>query len=144
MAKYVNKKPGILGFNVKGKNEKGETAYTERTVNPGEVFEAEKGDIPEHFFTNGWFEEAKDIPEGQKSQELPESADRPLNPRLDGPNPTQGSGTSDRQSTTDKDAQKSGTYDNKPARDNTNTDVKGTSGGTNPTSGTTDDSHKRK
>jgi hypothetical protein len=126
MAKYQNQKQSILGLSFKGD-------AAPRTIGPGEIFEANKEDIPEHYFTQGWIVDAKDIKQGD-GKEVSPTADKPLNPKFDGPNPTQGSGTSDRQSTTDADAAKSGTYDRTTTgtKDNHNVDVAGTSGGTNP------------
>lgn len=133
--KYKNNKQSILGLNFKGES-------SPRTINPGEIFEAEKDDIPQHYFDQGWIVEAKDVKDAPK--QVSDTADRPLNPQYDGPNPTQGSGTSDRQSTTDADAAKSGTYDRtlSGTQNNTNTDVSGTSGGTNPSDSPTHKSKK--
>lgn len=106
MAKYKNNKAGVLGLNFSGES-------GARTVNPGEVFEANKEDIPEHYFTQGWIAEAKD---GEVSGQNPDvanpNADQRIDPKFEGPNPTQGSGTSAFKSETDKAAKDSGAYDN--------------------------------
>lgn len=144
MAKYRNQKPGILGLAVTKTDKEGNRVSSDLTVGPGEVFEAEKADIPQLYLDNGWIVDAKDDGKGGKAGARSETADQPLNPALEGPTPTQGSGTSPYQSTTDADAQKSGTYGG--PRDHV--DVKGTSGGTNPTDATrqadTHDDKKKK
>lgn len=108
MAKYINRKPSIIGLNVTGEGTQGPT-----TVNPGEVFEAEKDQIPKHYFDQGWVEEYKGAQSDKDAEKtISESADRPI-PReqLAGPNPVQGSGTSMEKSETDEAAKKSHAYD---------------------------------
>jgi hypothetical protein len=113
MAKFRNAKPGIIGYSLKaetGEDGKPKGPAGQRTVGPGEIFEAEKSDIPEHYFTQGWIVEAKDSDANAQQQQLSATADVPLNPKYDGPNPTQQSGTSVNKSETDKAAQDSGAY----------------------------------
>ena len=148
MPKYQNAKPSILGFSDKTKDKDGNVVWTDRTAGPGEIFEiADKSAIPKHYFENGWFVEYKDTGT-QTPEQRSAYADAPLSldPKWEGPAPTQGSGTSVNQSTTDADAAKSGTYNRGPEgnRDNPHTDVKGTSGGTNPVSDTSSHDEKRK
>lgn len=63
MPRYRNLKPSILGLNTKSQtvDDKGAPVPGEsRTVMPGEVFEAEKDEIPEVYFQQRWLEETRD------------------------------------------------------------------------------------
>lgn len=109
MAKFKNNRPGVLGLNFKGES-------SARTVGPNEVFEAEKDAIPEHYFTQGWIVEAKDADATAEKKDgnapNPQADAKGLNPQYEGPQPTQGSGTSVLKSETDQSAKESGAYDN--------------------------------
>lgn len=110
MAKYKNNKPSMLGLSFKGEN-------NPRVISPGEVFEAEKEAIPAHYFEQGWIVEAKDADTKQQSATTSATADAKIDPKWEGPNPTQGSGTSVLKSETDQAAQRSGAYDNPTGHD---------------------------
>lgn len=97
MPRYKNLKPSILGLSFKG-------ATTPRTVQPGEVFEAEKDQIPQVYFDQKWVEETQDAVTNP-------TAEPGTTGQYEGSNPVQQSNTSALESTTDADAQKSGAYD---------------------------------
>ncbi len=63
MPRYKNLKPSILGLSTKAQttDDKGNPVPGSTiTVQPGEVFEAEKADIPEIYFQQRWLEETNE------------------------------------------------------------------------------------
>jgi hypothetical protein len=115
---YKNDKAGFLGLNHKG-------GAAPRVIEPGAIFEAEKSDIPEHYFAEKWIAEAQapagsvkvaavDVP---KTPPAPDSETAKTGSgQFTGPAPVQGSGTSVLESATDKEASESGAYTHDPKR----------------------------